>query len=81
MTCTPLSRVMTTSPRITPGGSPATHGTMATIAIKASPHISWRRTTLGFVYAVGAFVIAIGVFMLLRAFGIGPAGTGPECPG
>ena len=51
------------------------HGTMATIALKASPHLSWRRTTLGGVYALGGFIALIGVFMLLRAFGIGPAGS------
>ena len=70
-------RAMTTSPSVTPGGSPAppSHGTMATIAMKASPHLSWRRTALGGVYAVSAFVLAIGLFMLLRAFGIGPAGS------
>jgi tetratricopeptide (TPR) repeat protein len=70
-------RAMTTSPTLTPGGSLAltTHGTMANIAIKASPHLSWRRAALGGVYAVSAFIIAIGVFMVLRAFGIGPAGS------
>jgi tetratricopeptide (TPR) repeat protein/tRNA A-37 threonylcarbamoyl transferase component Bud32 len=69
-------RAVTTSPTFTPGGTPrATTGTLATIAIRASPHVSWRRTTIGGVVAVGAFVAAIGVFMLLRAFGIGPAGS------
>src|SRR5439155_26558510 len=67
----------TTPPPLTPGGTPsmATHGTAATIAMKASPHLSWRRTTLGGVYALGAFIVVIGLFMLLRAFGIGPAGS------
>jgi tetratricopeptide (TPR) repeat protein len=70
-------RAFTTSPTFTPGGtaSIATHGTMATIAIKASPHVSWRRTMLGGIYAVVAFVTTVGVFMLLRALGIGPAGS------
>jgi hypothetical protein len=48
---------------------------MATMAMKASPLLSWRRTTMGGVYAVGGFIALIGVFMLLRAFGIGPAGS------
>ena len=43
--------------------------------MKASPHLSWRRTTMGGVYAVGGFIALIGVFMLLRALGIGPAGS------
>jgi len=70
-------RAMTTSPTLTPGGSRSvtTHGTLANIAIKASPHVSWRRTAIGGVYAVGAFMALVGVFMLLRALGIGPAGS------
>src|SRR5262245_52037190 len=70
-------RAFTTSPTFTPGGSPTvvTHGTMATIAIKASPHVSWRRTMLGGIYAVVAFIAIVGVFMLLRTLGIGPAGS------
>jgi tetratricopeptide (TPR) repeat protein len=48
---------------------------LATLAIKASPHLSWRRTALGGAYAVGGFVLLIGAFMALRAFGIGPAGS------
>src|SRR5262245_46209732 len=70
-------RAFTTSPTFTPGGSPSavTHGTMATIAIKASPHVSWRRTMLGGIYAVVAFIAIVGVFMLLRTLGIGPAGS------
>ncbi|MEO7458066.1 MAG: protein kinase [Gemmatimonadaceae bacterium] len=53
----------------------APQGTMATLALKASPHVSWRRTTRGGVYAVSGFVALIVVFMMLRAFGIGPAGS------
>ncbi|MEO6878570.1 MAG: protein kinase [Gemmatimonadaceae bacterium] len=70
-------RAITATPTHTPGGgiTAPTHGTMAAIAMKASPHVSWRRATLGGVYAVGAFALLIGAFMLLRAFGIGPAGS------
>jgi tetratricopeptide (TPR) repeat protein len=70
-------RAILKSPTFTPNGSPsaAQHGTMATIALKASPHLSWRRTTLGGMYAVAAFMLLIGGFMLLRALGIGPAGS------
>ena len=35
-------------------------GTMATIALKASPHMSWRRTARGGMFAMGAFVLAGG---------------------
>ncbi|HEU4989656.1 MAG: protein kinase [Gemmatimonadota bacterium] len=68
-------RLITMTPTYTPGGSAAPHGTMATIAMKASPHMSWRRTAKGGAYALGAFVALIGAFMLLRAFGIGPFGS------
>ncbi|MGH7584111.1 MAG: serine/threonine-protein kinase, partial [Gemmatimonadales bacterium] len=39
-------RSATATPTYTPGGTRATapQGTMATLAIKASPHLSWRRT-------------------------------------
>jgi eukaryotic-like serine/threonine-protein kinase len=65
------------TPTFTPGGTPThvPHGTMATIAMKAVPHMSWRRTAYGGAWAVGAFVVGIGGFMVLRALGIGPAGS------
>ena len=69
-------RSVMVSPTFTPGGTPSlAHGTVATIAMKASPHLSWRRAAMGGVYAVGGFVVLIGVFMVLRALGIGPAGS------
>jgi tRNA A-37 threonylcarbamoyl transferase component Bud32/tetratricopeptide (TPR) repeat protein len=72
-----MRRVMTGTVTLTPGGSSSmtTHRTMTNIAIKASPHVSWRRTALYGAYAVGAFVILVGGFMLLRALGIGPFGS------
>ena len=70
-------RAMAATPTFTPGGSPATkaHGTIATIALKAAPHVSWYRTARGGMYAFGAFVAMIALFMGLRAFGIGPFGS------
>jgi tetratricopeptide (TPR) repeat protein len=72
-----VRRAVTQSPTFTPGGTPsmANHGTMATIALKASPHLSWRRTGLAGAYALAGFVVLVGAFMLLRALGIGPAGS------
>ena len=56
-------------------GAATAHGTMATIAIKASPHMSWRRTMMGGAAALAAFAVLVIVFMVLRALGIGPAGS------
>jgi tRNA A-37 threonylcarbamoyl transferase component Bud32/tetratricopeptide (TPR) repeat protein len=71
-------RVATATPTLTPRGTvvpSVPQGAMATLAVKASPHVSWRRTWLGGALAVGAFIVLIGGFMLLRALGIGPAGS------
>jgi tetratricopeptide (TPR) repeat protein len=69
-------RVMGVTPTYTPGGTPSlAQGTMAQMAIKASPHVSWRRAWIGGVAAVAAFVLLIGAYMVLRALGIGPAGS------
>ena len=68
-------RLSTTTPTLTPGGSAAPHGTMATIAVNASPHLSWRRATKGGAFAVATFVVLIAAFMTFRALGIGPFGS------
>ena len=68
-------RALTATPKLTPGGGAQPHGTMATIALKASPHVSWKRTMRGGAIAFGAFTMLIAGFMILRAFGIGPAGS------
>jgi tetratricopeptide (TPR) repeat protein len=69
-------RSYTATPTFTPGGSAAApSGTLHTIAIKASPHVSWRRTWMGGAVAVGAFVILVVGWMVMRALGIGPAGS------
>jgi hypothetical protein len=69
-------RALASTPTFTPGGTPSTvQGTMATIALKAAPHVSWYRTAKGGAYAFGAFVVAIAAFMGLRASGVGPFGS------
>jgi tetratricopeptide (TPR) repeat protein len=70
-------RAMTATPTYTPGGSPSTtaHGTIATIALKAAPRMSWYRTARGGMYAFGTFIVIIAAFMGMRAFGIGPFGS------
>jgi tetratricopeptide (TPR) repeat protein len=61
----------------TPGGTTTggPHSTMATLALKASPHLSWRRTWLGGSIAVGGFGALIVAWMVMRALGIGPFGS------
>jgi tetratricopeptide (TPR) repeat protein/tRNA A-37 threonylcarbamoyl transferase component Bud32 len=68
-------RSLVATPALTPGGRQVPHGTMATIALKASPHVSWKRTTRGGVFALGGFAALIIAFMVMRAFGIGPVGS------
>ncbi len=68
-------RQFTMTPAFTPGGGQQAHGTLHTMAVKASPHLSWRRTALGGAIAVGLFVVGVGGFMVARAYGIGPAGS------
>jgi len=68
-------QVYTATPTFTPGGTPSMQGTLATMAIKASPHVSWRRTWMGGAIAVGAFAVLVIGFMVMRALGIGPAAS------
>jgi tetratricopeptide (TPR) repeat protein/tRNA A-37 threonylcarbamoyl transferase component Bud32 len=68
-------RALTATPTLTPGGGAQPQGTMATIALRASPHVSWKRATHGGIYALGAFAALVIVFMVMRAFGVGPVGS------
>jgi len=66
----------TVAPTVTPGGSMSVQqGPMATLALKAGPHISWRRTLLGGATSLAVLVVIVAAFMAMRAFGIGPAGS------
>ncbi len=64
-----------TASALTPGGSLAVHSTMTRLAVKASPWVSWRKTAVGGVVTLGTFAVLVLVFMILRALGIGPAGS------
>ncbi|HET6680141.1 MAG TPA: protein kinase, partial [Gemmatimonadaceae bacterium] len=70
-------RAFAATPTYTPGGTPTAggQGTMATMALRAAPHVSWYRTARGGVYAMGTFIVLIALFMGMRAFGIGPFGS------
>ncbi|HEY7896177.1 MAG TPA: serine/threonine-protein kinase, partial [Gemmatimonadaceae bacterium] len=63
------------TPTLTPGGTTAPQGTMATLALKASSHVSWKRTIRGGVLAFAAFILVVGAVMVMRAFGVGPAAS------
>ena len=68
-------KAYTATPTFTPGGTPTGQGTLLTLAMKASPHVSWQRTWLGGAIAVGSFVVLVVGFMVMRALGIGPVGS------
>ncbi len=68
-------RALTMTPPRTPGGGTVKASTMATLAVKAGPHLSWSRVARGGGYTLGAFGLVVGGFMTLRAMGIGPAGS------
>ncbi len=68
-------KAYTATPTFTPGGTPTSQGTLMTLAMKASPHLSWRRTWMGGAIAVGTFVVLVVGWMVMRALGIGPAGS------
>jgi tetratricopeptide (TPR) repeat protein len=66
------------TPTLTPGGTKtakAPVGTMANVALKASPHLTWRRAAKAGYIAIGVFVLMVAGFMTLRGLGIGPWGS------
>ncbi len=64
-----------TEATVTPRGSPTQQSTMARIAVKASPFVSWRRTFRGGAFALAGFAVLVAAFMIMRQFGIGPIGS------
>jgi tRNA A-37 threonylcarbamoyl transferase component Bud32 len=69
------ARLAKTIPSATPGGTPTRSATLATLAVRARPHVTWRRTALGGVLAIGTFVLLVAGYMALRALGVGPEGS------
>ena len=71
-------KAATATPTITDGGTmvpKVPSGTVATMALKAHPHLSWRRMMRGGAMAMGAFVLLVVGFMATRALGVGPAAS------
>jgi tetratricopeptide (TPR) repeat protein len=66
------------TPTLTPGGTMvgrAPSGTLATIALKANPHLSWRRNLRYGMVAMGGFVLLVTGYMVTRQLGVGPAAS------
>jgi serine/threonine-protein kinase len=71
-------RVAQATPTLTPRGTlvrPSAQGTLAQMAVKASPHVSWTRTARGGIAALTAFALLVAGWLVLRALGIGPSGS------
>jgi tetratricopeptide (TPR) repeat protein/tRNA A-37 threonylcarbamoyl transferase component Bud32 len=69
------SRMAHTLATQTPGGTRQPYSTMTQLSVKASPHVTWRRTAVGGAVAMGIFVLSIAGYMAMRMMGIGPAGS------
>jgi hypothetical protein len=65
-------RSVLATPRLTSGGSSAPSSTMQTLALKASPYLSWRRSAITVASVIGSFALLVAVLMALRPFGLGP---------
>ncbi|MDB4883480.1 MAG: protein kinase [Gemmatimonadetes bacterium] len=66
------------TPTLTPQGSVVyarPQGTMAQLAAKASPHLSWRRTARGGIAALTVFALLVAAYLVLRVLGIGPSAS------
>jgi len=67
-------RAQLATPTWTPGGT-LTQTTLAGIALKASPHATWRRARRFGLVAVATVVLLVAGVMGLRQFGLGPAAS------
>ena len=71
-------RVAQATPTLTPRGTlvrPSANGTLAQLAVKASPHVSWSRTARGGIAALTTFALLVAGYLVLRVLGIGPSGS------
>jgi eukaryotic-like serine/threonine-protein kinase len=60
---------------ITPGGSASQHSTFTKLAVRASPWVNWRRTTMGGIATLTLFILLVAAYMISRALGVGPAAS------
>ena len=68
-------RAATVTPTLTPGGTRLPASTLATMAVQAATHVTWRRTWRAGAIAAGAFALLVAAMMVLRAMGIGPTAS------
>src|SRR5688572_12464984 len=71
-------KVAQATPTLTPRGTlvrPSANGTLAQLAVKASPHMSWWRAARGGIAALTFFALAVAGYLVLRVLGIGPEGS------
>ena len=71
-------KVAQATPTLTPRGTvvrPSASGTLAQLAVKASPHVSWTRAARGGVAALTFFALLVAGYLVLRVLGIGPFGS------
>src|SRR5581483_9618173 len=68
-------RALLTTPRVsgsTPGGTAAPQSTVATMALRASPHLTWQRAGFTIGSTIPSFALVVAVLMILRPLGLGP---------
>jgi len=71
-------KVAQSTPTLTPRGTvvrPSASGTLAQLAVKASPHVSWSRAARGGMAALTFFALLVAGYLVLRVLGIGPSGS------
>jgi len=63
-------RARASTPRTATGTAAPT--TLSTIAVRASPYLSWQHASRFMASALGSFALLVGVLMALRPLGLGP---------
>jgi len=63
------------TPNLTPGGGAAAKSTVATLALRASPFMSWRHAGQAIGSVMAGFALLIALLVALRPFGLGPLGS------
>jgi tetratricopeptide (TPR) repeat protein len=65
-------RSILSTPSVTPRGGSVPPSTMQTLALRASPYLSWRRSAMSIASVVGGFALMVATLLALRPFGLGP---------